>query len=455
MLKKLIRSFRKPRPKATPGPKEQRLTLAEHGLQPDRFSRNAVCVALRLQDAGFQAFLVGGCVRDALLGERPKDFDVATSATPEQVRDVFRNSRIIGRRFRLVHVLFGRETIEVATFRSNHTAKDAAAGHSVTDSSGRILRDNVYGTLEDDALRRDFTINALYYDPANQIIHDFTHGLADLKQRTLRLIGDPETRYLEDPVRMLRAIRFAAKLGVELPDATAEPIYRLAHLLGDIPAARLYDELLKVFLNGSAEDSFMLLRQFGLFAPLFPHTAPELDADPDYSTELVRLALRNTDQRLREGKTVTPAFLFAALLWPALIPLCARYQADGLAPVPAMQKAAHKLLPLQLQQVAIPKRFTLPMQEIWSLQERLPYRYGKRADVVLAHERFRAAYDFLLLREDAGEDTGQLGQWWTDYQFADEGNRRRMISELSGPVRKSRRPRKRNTRSTAKAGAPQ
>ncbi len=451
MLKKLIRSLRKPR--NTAAPQGQQLAFEEHGLHTNMFSRNAVNVALRLQDAGYQAFLVGGCVRDALLGERPKDFDVATNATPEQVREVFRNSRIIGRRFRLVHVLFGRETIEVATFRSNHTSRDTASGHAVQDSSGRILRDNVYGTLEEDALRRDFTINALYYDPADRSLHDFAGGMADLQTRTLRLIGDPETRYLEDPVRMLRAVRFAAKLGVGLPEETAAPILRLAPSLGDIPAARLYEEVLKVFLGGSAEDSYLLMQQYRLFAPMFPMSAEEIERDPDYCGQLVRLALRNTDTRLAEGKTVTPAFLFAALLWPALLPLMARYQADGLAPVPAIQKAAHKLLPMQLQHISIPRRFTTPMQEIWALQERLPYRYGKRAETVLANPRFRAAYDFLLLREDAGEETGSLGQWWTDYQFADEADRRRMITELSGPVRKSRRPRKRKSRNTSRAGA--
>ena len=452
MLKKLIRTLRKPRQTTTP--KAQLIGFEQHGLSINLFSRNAVSVTARLQEAGYQAFLVGGCVRDALLGEHPKDFDVATNATPEQVRNIFRNSRIIGRRFRLVHVLFGREMVEVATFRSNHTARDAASGRAVQDSSGRILRDNVYGTLEEDALRRDFTINALYYDPSNRVIHDFTDGVADLKKRTLRLIGDPETRYQEDPVRMLRAIRFAAKLKVRLPEATAAPIHRMAHMLADIPAARLYEEVLKVFLNGSAEDSFVLLQEYNLFAPLFPLSAREIqEEDGDYCINLVRIALRNTDTRLAQGKTITPAFLFAALLWPALLPLIAQCRAEGLAPVPAMQKAAHMLMPMQIQRIAIPKRFTAPMQEIWALQERLPYRYGKRAETVLAHPRFRAAYDFLLLREEAGEDTDNLSAWWTEYQFASEPERRRMISELSGPVRKSRRPRKRKSRASSPSGA--
>ena len=320
-------------------------------------------------------------------------------------------------------------------------------------SSGRILRDNVYGTLEEDALRRDFTVNALLR-PSDRTLHDFAGGISDLHKRTLD-DWRPETRYLEDPVRMLRAIRFAAKLNFDLPAETAQPIKRLAGMLADIPAARLYEEVLKVFLNGSAEDSFDLMQQYGLFAPLFPFSAKELEQDPDYCATLVRLALRSTDTRLAEGKTVTPAFLFAALLWPALLPLMAQYQAEGLAPVPAIQKAAHKLLPMQLQHVAIPRRFTVPMQEIWALQERLPYRYGRRAETVLANPRFRAAYDFLLLREDAGEDTGNLGQWWTEYQFAPEPDRRRMVSELSGPVRKSRRPRKRKSRSSSRGGKTQ
>src|SRR5690554_6383216 len=262
MLKKVIRKLRKPRNAAEPN--GQQLPYAEHGLSLHLFSRRAYSVTTRVQEADYVSCLVGGCVRDALLGERPKDFDVANSATPEQVRGVFRNSRIIGRRLRLAHVLFGRETIEVATFRSNHTTHDAASGRAAQDSSGRILRDNVYGTLEEDALRRDFTVNALYYDPSDRTLHDFAGGISDLHKQTLRLIGDPETRYLEDPVRMLRAIRFAAKLNFDLPAETAQPIKRLAGMLADIPAARLYEEVLKVFLNGSAEDSFDLMQQYGL-----------------------------------------------------------------------------------------------------------------------------------------------------------------------------------------------
>lgn len=454
MLKKIMRSLRKPRTGRTTGP--DILPFEEHGLQPDRFSRHSVNVTLRLQEAGFQAFLVGGCVRDALLGGNPKDFDVATNATPEQVRGLFRNSRIIGRRFRLAHILFGREIIEVATFRSSHTKQDAVSGRAAKDSSGRILRDNVYGTLEEDAQRRDLTINALYYDPAQRTIHDFAGGVSDLRSKQLRLIGDPVQRYQEDPVRMLRAIRFAAMPGFELTAEAADPIHRLAHLLEDIPAARLYEEVLKLFLNGSAERIYLLLQEYGLFAPLFPLTVQAIEQHPEQvGSELIRLALRNTDTRLAEGKTVTPAFLFAALLWPALLPEIAKWRANGLGPVAAVQKGAQQLLPEQLQRIAIPKRFSIPMQEIWALQERLPQRHGKRAETVLGHPRFRAAYDFLLLRESAGEETGNLGQWWTQFQFAEENDRRRMVNELgSAPGRsRKRRPRKRNTRTTERAGA--
>lgn len=453
MIKRLIGLIAPKREKKSPEFALKVIPRDQHNISRKSINPNALKVLYRLNSAGFEAYLVGGGVRDLLLGVVPKDFDIATSAHPEQVRDLFQNARLIGRRFRLAHVRFGRDIIEVATFRRGHGEDDDEDADAIKSDKGLILRDNVYGNKEEDALRRDFTINALYYGVQDFSIHDYAGGLEDLRLRQVRLIGDPETRYREDPVRMLRAIRFAAKLGFDLPPETATPIHRLAPMLGDIPAARLYEEVLKVFLNGSAEDSFDLLQQYNLFAPLFPLSAAELEQDPEYCTSLVRLALRNTDVRLAEGKTVTPAFLFAALLWPGLLPLIARCQAEGLAPVPAIQKAAHMLLPVQIQRIAIPRRFTMPMQEIWALQERLPYRYGKRAETVLAHPRFRAAYDFLLLREDAGEDTGNLGQWWTDYQFASEPDRRRMITELSGPVRKSRRPRKRKARTTGPAGS--
>lgn len=448
MLKKLFKSFRFPlRRAAHPRTTPEVLSSRQHSLTRSRISRNAVNVVERLQQAGYQAYVVGGCVRDLLLNLPPKDFDVATSATPEQVRAEFRNARVIGRRFKLAHVHFGREIIEVATFRANHPQADDDEeennSHSARHESGRILRDNVYGTLEDDAQRRDFTINALYYDPRTERILDYAQGVHDIKNRLVRLIGDPEQRYMEDPVRMLRAVRFAAKLDFAIERHSAAPIRRLAPLLRDIPAARLFEEVLKLFLAGRAERTFDLLIEFDLFAPLFPASAAALKEQPEYADKLIRKALINTDERIRLGKPVTPAFLFATLLWPALPARVLDMQERGMPPIPAMQEAAHQLISEQCQRIAIPKRFTLPIREIWDMQERLPRRHGKRADVLLENPRFRAGYDFLLLRESAGEQTDGLGDWWTDYQEVSDSERRNMIRALSSKDERSGAPRKR------------
>ena len=426
MLKKLIQTIRSPlrRPRAVRTTPEV-IGNNQHSLRRDQFSRNAVKVVEILQRAGYQAYVVGGCVRDQMLGIAPKDFDVATSATPEQVRAEFRNARIIGRRFKLVHVHFGREIIEVATFRAHHPeGQDDGDSRASSNESGRILRDNVYGSLEDDAQRRDFTINALYFDVTSERLLDYANGVHDIRNRLIRLIGDPEQRYLEDPVRMLRAVRFAAKLDFEIEKHSAAPIRRLAPLLREIPSARLFDEVLKLFLAGRAERTFELLVEYELFAPLFPASAKALQANPDYTGKLIRQALANTDARIRQGKPVTPAFLFAALLWPALPARVAQLQEKGMPAIPAMQEAAHELISEQCQRIAIPKRFTLPIREIWDMQERLPRRQGKRADLLLENPRFRAGYDFLLLRESAGEETEGLGQWWTDYQEVSDSERR-------------------------------
>lgn len=447
MLKKLFQSFRSPlrrfpRPRHTP----EILSGRQHSLHSEDISRHAVSVVERLQQAGYQAYVVGGCVRDLLLQLSPKDYDVATSATPEQVRAEFRNARIIGRRFKLVHVHYGREIIEVATFRANHPEADDEedASHLASrNESGRILRDNVYGTLEDDAQRRDFTINALYYDPTTERILDHTHGVHDIRNRLIRLIGDPEQRYLEDPVRMLRAIRFAAKLDFEIEKHSADPIAELADMLCDVPSARLFDEILKLFLGGKALRTFELLLEYDLFAPLFPASAEALEDNPEYAGTLIRNALTNTDQRIVQGKPVTPAFLFAALLWPALPARVLQAQERGLPPIPAMQEAAHDLVWEQCQRTAIPKRFTLPMREIWDMQERLPRRQGRRADQLLDNPRFRAGYDFLLLRESAGEQTNGLGDWWTEYQEVSDSERRNMIRDLSKRDDDGSAPRKR------------
>ncbi|MFK3800280.1 polynucleotide adenylyltransferase PcnB [Pseudomonas sp. NPDC088444] len=448
MLKKLFQSIRSPlrKPQQHVRTTPEVLSSNQHSLQRNQFSRYAVNIVERLQNAGYQAYLVGGCVRDLMLGITPKDFDVATSATPEQVRAEFRNARIIGRRFKLVHIHFGREIIEVATFRANHPQDEEQedSHQSSRNESGRILRDNVYGTLEEDAQRRDFTINALYYDPVTERVLDYANGVHDIRNRLIRLIGDPQQRYKEDPVRMLRAVRFAAKLDFGIEKHTATPIRPLAPMLRDIPAARLFEEVLKLFLSGQAEPTFEMLVDLELFDPLFPASAKALEHTPTYTHTLICNALINTDLRVRQNKPVTPAFLFAALLWPALPYRVLRLQERGMPPIPAMQEAAHELIAEQCQRIAIPKRFTMPIREIWDMQERLPRRSGKRADLLLDNPRFRAGYDFLLLRESAGEETDGLGEWWTDYQDANESGRRDMIRDLSNkPETTGQGPRKR------------
>ncbi|MGC3874800.1 polynucleotide adenylyltransferase PcnB [Halomonas sp. GXIMD04776] len=418
----------------------------EHPISRQLFSESALKVLYRLHNAGFDAYLVGGCLRDALLGKSPKDFDVATNATPEELRDLFRNSRIIGRRFRIVHVRFGREIIEVTTFRGR--PNDDHGAHLAQQSEhGLLLRDNVWGNIEEDALRRDFTINALYYSIADFSLHDWAGGVDDIHARVLRLIGDPETRYREDPVRMLRAVRFAAKLDFTLAPATEAPIRDMAPLLLQIPPARLFEEILKLFLSGQAVATFHLLRHYGLFAMLFPE-AEEAMEELSWAEPLIIQALANTDARIQHERPVTPAFLFAALLWPGVQQRRQQLQVDGLAPIPAQQTASQQAVSRQLQHISIPKRFSLPMRDIWDLQQRLPKRRGKRTFQTLEHPRFRAAYDFLLLREAAGEIPSGLGAWWEAFQNGDEHEQRRMLNKIdadpasTGDGRK-RRPRKR------------
>lgn len=419
------------------------------GIDARRISDNALRVMQRLNDAGHEAYIVGGGVRDLLLDMRPKDFDIATSATPEQVRQVFRNSRIIGRRFRIVHVLFGRETIEVTTFRGHHSnAEDARDGES-TDT-GLLVRDNVYGSLEEDALRRDFTVNALYYCVDSKV-RDYCNGLKDIQKRQIRMIGEPELRYREDPVRMLRAVRLAAKLGFTLEKQTGQPIARLAHLLNDISNARLFDEMLKLFMAGAALKTFELMLDHHLFAVLFPGPA-RLYAPGNYSDHLIRQALANTDERIRNNQRVTPAFLYAAILWPTVQHQITHAEAEGLPPYQALQRAAQKVITEQVKRIGIPKRFSVPMQEIWEMQFQLDRRQGGRAERLLEQARFRAAYDFLLLREHAGELLNGLGQWWTDYQAADTETRLQMVKQLQPPAGKNGQRRRRNNRNRRGAG---
>lgn len=418
---------------------------ADHNISRSNISENSLKVLYRLRNAGHQAYLVGGGVRDLLLGREPKDFDIATDASPEQVRDLFRNCRLIGRRFRLAHVRFRDEIIEVATFRALHDAEaeDAASGDREIEN-GLIVRDNVYGTIEEDAWRRDFSVNALYYNIDDFSVVDYVGGMADLQAGDLKLIGDPEQRYREDPVRMLRAVRFAAKLGFRLHPDTEAPITRLAPLLNDIPPARLFEEILKLFLGGCAVQTFELLRHYGLFAALFPQTEVSLShEEKHFPIMFVVRALENTDRRIAEGKPVTPAFLFAALLWEPVRELAQRMQAEGTAEQQALLEAADQVLARQAERITLPRRFAVPMREIWLSQPRLARRGGRRTWRVLAHPRFRAAYDFLVLRAEAGETDRELADWWTRFQEAEAPEQQQMVSELNGgggrPPRKRRR----------------
>ncbi len=419
---------------AAPLPSLRVIPRDEHPVSRRQLSENALKVLYRLQSGGYQAYLVGGCIRDALLGQRPKDFDVATNATPEQVRELFRNARIIGRRFRIVHVRFGREVIEVTTFRGK-PADSTPSQHTQQSEDGMLLRDNVFGSIEEDALRRDFTINALYYDVSDFTIHDWANGVRDIEARMIRLIGDPETRYREDPVRMLRAVRFAGKLDFDIEEATAEPMYELAPLLLQIPPARMFEEVLKLFMSGYALETFHLLREFGLFQMLFPETE-ESFAHYHWSMPLIEKALASTDDRIREDKPVTPAFLYAALLWPGVKARTDQLIASGMPDIPAAHQAAQQAIARQLNHTSIPKRFSIPMREIWDMQAKLPRRRGKRAFQTREHPRFRAAYDFLLLREFAGEVKPGLGKWWTDFQEVDARTQVTMIEGVSdeGPA---------------------
>lgn len=408
----------------------------EHQLSKTNISNNALKVLNRLNGEGFQAFLVGGSVRDLLLGKVPKDFDVATNATPAQIKSLFRNGRIIGRRFKLVHVIFHRDIIEVATFRGTETAE---ANHQLTNERGMLIRDNVYGTLDEDAWRRDFTINSLYYNIDDASIVDITGGVEDINQRLVRVIGNPETRYQEDPVRMLRAIRFSAKLHFEIAPDTAEPILRLNHLIRHVSSSRLFDEIVKLYQCGEAESVQRLLTHFGLFEQLFPQTAALFNTEYPVNA-LIGLALENTDTRIRDNKPITPAFLFSVLLWFPLMALAKSFQTEqNLPPLPALEKAMSQVIAEQNQIIAIPKRFSQVMREIWLLQFRFPKRFGERAAILLQHPRFRASYDFLALRALAGDESMDLAQWWTTYQDASEEQQLAMTTALTKTNKKPRR----------------
>jgi poly(A) polymerase len=421
---------------------------SEHSVSRSAISPNALKVLYRLKEAGYQGFLVGGAVRDLLLGITPKDFDVATNALPEEVRRLFRNCRLIGRRFRLAHVHFGQEIIEVATFRAAaspereddeeadaeldveeaHTDSDSAVAapaavpddpaHRAFDTTGRILRDNIYGTIEEDVWRRDFAANGLYYNIEDFSIWDFVDGVGDVRARRLRLIGDPDTRYREDPVRMLRAVRFAAKLDFSIEASTEEPIRQLAYLLDGVPPARLFDECLKLFLSGFGAKSFRLLQQYRLFEHLFPMSAAAMKLPPyAYAQEMLELGLANTDERIAADKAVTPTFLFAILLWGAVLRELNEQSAGPAPDLAQLMQACDTVLRAQQSRVSIPRRFAVPMRELLMLQPRFSRRSGVKSLSILQHPRFRAAYDFLLLRAQAGVADPELAQWWTDVQL--------------------------------------
>jgi len=398
----------------TPQTDPRTIPRDRHAISRKDISPSALRVLYRLHESGYAAYLVGGAVRDLLLGEHPKDFDVATDATPEQVKHLFRNCRLIGRRFRLAHVVYGREIIEVATFRAN---SDDGSGDRETDEDGRVLRDNVYGSIEDDAVRRDFTANALYYSIADFSVRDDVGGFEDVNNRVLKLIGDPETRYREDPVRMLRAVRLAAKLRFTIDPATAAPLPALAPLLREAAAARLFEECLKLFLSGHAEASFLGLEAHGLLPALLPETAKALAGNRSGALRRMLLeGLRATDARVAADEPVSPAFLFALLLWPAYCRTLAMLQSQGVHPAEAERRAADRVTLHQVETVALPRRFSLPMQEIWLLQSRFPLRQRKRVVRLLAQPRFRAAFDFLQLRQVASPDHAADIAFWAEAQ---------------------------------------
>jgi poly(A) polymerase len=445
MIKKYIDRLLGRRDKVTH--KDARPTIYgkdKHGIRKEDISRCARRTCEELQKAGHAAFVVGGAARDLLLGRKPKDFDIATSATPEEVRSIFRRSRIIGRRFQIVHVLCGAETVEVSTFRAHFTRE---ATEENTDEHGRMLSDNVFGTQAEDAMRRDFTVNALFYDPVKEEVWDYVHGMKDLKSKKLVMIGDPATRYREDPVRMLRAARLGAKLGLEIDAKTKEPIRELRHLLENVPQARLFEEILKLLLSGNAVECVRVLRELELHHGLLPLLDTALE-DPE-AGPFAMAALRATDERLAADKPVSPAFLLAALLWGQVERNLRKFEAKGQPTIPALHSAMHEALDEQRGTLAIPRRFDATMKELWLMQPRFLQRGGQRPYRLLEHPRFRAAYDFFALRAASANAPQEAAKWWERFQDANPDERESMlVSDESGPKKKRRR------RSKKKPAAP-
>lgn len=410
----------------------------QHKIDPKLVSSNAVRVTQTLQKAGFKAFIVGGAVRDLLLSVKPKDFDVATNATPEEVKRLFRRAFIIGRRFQIVHVMFGQDLIEVTTFRG------ASESTAQKDEHGRILRDNTFGKQHEDAARRDFTINAMYYDPATQTVLDYHGGIADIRAKTLRMIGDPTERYREDPVRMLRVVRFAAKLKFNIDPATSAPISKMASLIDNVPTARIFDEMLKLLMSGHALACLQQLRQQGLQHGLLPLLDVVLE-QPN-GEKFVTLALSNTDERVKQGKPISPGFLFASLLWHQVNQKWMHYQDKGEYPIPALHAAADDVLNRQTEKLALQRKITSDMRDIWAMQPRFERRVGKAPYKMLEHPRMRAGYDFLLLRCAAGEADEELGEWWTEFMSGDAGQREALLSNAAAPATAQKTRRRRTNR---------
>jgi poly(A) polymerase len=499
MIKKLIDKLlgkstpengKKSAPPKVPLGQRVEVPVAEHGIDPELVDERAVRVVRTLQEAGFEAYIVGGAVRDLLVGRRPKDFDVATNATPEQVKNLFRRAFIIGRRFRIVHVVFGRgrdhEVIEVSTFRAHldsadahevggneKTSKDEIAGKShVVDASGRVLRDNVWGPQIEDAARRDFTVNAMYYDPQTQIVVDYHGGIKDAKKRVLRMIGDPETRYREDPVRIIRVIRFAAKLGFEIEPKTQAPIQRMAALLDNVPQSRMFDEMIKLLQTGHALASLEQLRKQGLHRGVFPILDVVLDEAHrhDGREQFVQLALADTDRRVDEGKAVAPSFLLATMLWHDVLDRWNAARQQGEHPFPALQQAIDAVFDARIGDISGRGKLAADMREIWMMQPRFERRTGSTPFTLVEQPRFRAGFDFLRLRADAGEIAAELADWWEDFSLGTPEEREALVTAAreapaprragpagaegeAAPAKKKRRRRRKPT-GTARADAP-
>lgn len=409
------------------------MNAADYGISLKSFPANAVSIVKKLLNNGYEAYIVGGAIRDLLLEKKAKDFDIATNARPEEIQKIFgRQCRLIGRRFRLAHVVFGREIYEVSTFRAEHHA-NANEKMSKTSDEGMLLRDNVYGTLREDAERRDFTVNAFYYDVSHNLIFDFFDGIADLKKGQLRLIGEPTLRYQEDPVRMLRAVRFAAKLDMFFDKASEQPIRQMAGLLKNIPPARLFEESLKLLQSGEGVKTYELLRKYGLFQPLFPVLSRYFTERQDSPCEKMLVkALTSTDERLRDDLGVNPAFLYAALLWyPLREKIDELKNEGGLNTFDALALAANEILAESCRAVALHRRHTAVIRDIWTLQFQFPKRSGKRPQQTLEHIKFRAGFDLLVMRAELeGGDLVELSAWWHEFQFSNDTQRAELLKNV-------------------------